>query len=71
MSNEMNELFEHLQEGILVFKDNTINFTNKIFHNILTNIHVVGTNDQITDQILDHKIFKLHENEQLTNANND
>ena len=63
MSNEMNELFEHLQEGILVFKDNTINFTNKIFHNILQNINVAKNNEKISDCILDYKIFKLHENE--------
>ncbi len=38
VSAEMNEIFENLEEGIVVLKNNTVNYTNKIFNNILKNL---------------------------------
>ena len=35
MSNEINEIFENLEEGIIVLKNNTVNFTNNNFIDIL------------------------------------
>ena len=70
MSNEMNELFENLEEAILVFKHNAINYTNQLLKDILNNINVVVNNKPISNQILDYKIFKLFESdEQETNEN--
>ena len=68
MSNEMNELFENLEEGILVMKNNTINYTNQIFANVLSNINALGNNGTITNKILDYKIFKLFETHQSDHA---
>ena len=35
MSNEMHEIFQNLEEGIIVLKNNTVNFTNNNFIDIL------------------------------------
>ena len=61
MTREQNEIFENLEEGILLLKDNTINFSNQIFKNIFKDINVIGDHDEVTDAILDMKVFKLFE----------
>ena len=43
-SDEMNEIFENLEEGIVIFKNRQINFTNSIFIEILKSINVIPDN---------------------------
>ena len=63
MSNELNEVFENLEEGILLIKNNSINFANRMFHKILKNINIINSNTQeIEETILDYKIFRLFRN---------
>ena len=64
ISDEMNELMQNLEEGILVSKDNTIHFTNQIFNNILHDINVTAEIGKMDETTLDFKIFKLFENEE-------
>ena len=60
MSDELNEIFENLEEGIILIKNNSINFANKMFHKILQNIHLIHANENhIHEGILDYKIFRL------------
>ena len=40
-SDEMNEIFENLEEGIVIFKEKQINFTNSNFIEILKSINVI------------------------------
>ena len=54
----------------MVSKDNTIDFTNQIFDDILNDMNV--TNDgKITDTTLKTKIFKLFESEEHHNDKDD
>ena len=67
ISNETQEIFENLEEGIVVLKNNTIDFGNKVFHNILNNIGAIeSTHSQIHDQILDYQIFQLFRCDEVT-----
>ena len=60
MSNEMKEIFENLEEGIIVLKNNTINFTNNNFIDILKETKVLSNEVSVLDDTLIHnKIFKL------------
>ena len=58
MSDEMFEIFENLEEGIVLFKQDAINFKNQIFIDLLKNINVVS--DDENNDIIDLKIFKLY-----------
>ena len=53
MSKNMNEMFENLQEGILVLENNSINFSNQIFDNILRDINLLDDNEAIKDLVLE------------------
>jgi hypothetical protein len=58
MSKEFIEMFQALEEGIIVIKDNVIDFSNDLFKEILTRIHL-EKNLKSFDQVLDEKIFKV------------
>ena len=60
MSEEMHEIFENLEEGIIVLKNNTVNFTNNNFIDILKQTKVLSNDVFILDDTLIYnKIFKL------------
>ena len=69
MSNEVNEIFENLEEGILLIKNNSINFANKMFHQILQNMSIISSNgDNIEEGVLDYKMFRLFRNIQFSDT---
>ena len=47
----------------MLIKDNKINFSNLLFDNIMKSIDVIDDNEQITDEVLDFKIFQLFKDE--------
>ena len=59
MSDELKEIFENLEEGILLIKNNSINFANRMFYKILKSINIISSDDLIKDSVLDLKIFCL------------
>jgi hypothetical protein len=64
MSNELHQIFENLEEGILLFKNDSVNFTNALFRTILKNVNLINDDrlwiqEGSLDHILDCKIFKV------------
>ena len=60
-SNENNEIFQNLDEGIIVMQNGAINFSNQLFKEILKSMNVVtDTSVKLTQAVMDMKIFKLH-----------
>ena len=41
MSKQLHEVFENLEEGIVLFKNTTIDFSNRVFHDILNNMGII------------------------------
>ncbi len=61
VSIELNEIMEKLEEGILLVKNNSINFANKILHRIFKKLNIISRiEDGIKNEVLDYKIFKLY-----------
>jgi hypothetical protein len=52
LQKELKEIFDSLQEGILVIKDNSVSNCNEIFRNLLI--------EEDEAEIIDQQIFKLY-----------
>jgi hypothetical protein len=70
MSQEFNEIFENLEEGIVYVQNKSIKFANQIFKDIVKNA-TDEKSSQSTNihDMLNLKIFKVHRNE--GNSSND
>ena len=71
MNDEMNEIFSNLEEGIVLIKNQSINFTNLIFKNIMSNIGIMdfaSNNCQTYNHIMDYKIFYLLRNVEVSHS---
>ena len=42
MSTEMYDIFSNLNEGIIVVQNDSINYTNEVFSNILKSVNIMG-----------------------------
>ena len=72
MSNQLHEVFENLEEGIVLFKNNTIDFSNKVFHDILNSLGIIeSSQSKVDDLILDYRIFTLFRCDELTDELNE
>ena len=59
----MNELFSNLEEGIVQIKDETLDFTNQIFIDIMKKNGVITSeHPEVTDELLNEKIFIHYKN---------
>ena len=67
------EIFENIQEGILLFSNNKIEFTNSMFQTILKSINVINElRTSVKDEILlDLKIFKLYRGQDMIGKSSD
>ena len=65
VQDEFQEMFQCLEEGILLVRDQTINFSNDLFKDIISRLKVNNAENEYTDT-LDLKIFKVfRKNEDL------
>lgn len=70
MTNEQNDIFQNLEEGIIVIKDRTVDFTNKIFIDILYKIQRIQKRTiNNNENIMDFKIFRLRNEEDQSTKN--
>lgn len=68
ITQELNEVFENLEEGILILKDKQISYSNQIFKDVLDNVQIEMKGDQTDQDILDLKILKVYVNKETSNS---
>ena len=58
---EYNEMFENLEEGILVADKDSVRFSNRIFNNIMKGLNLISDiEDKLNEDVMNKKIFKLY-----------
>lgn len=59
VSEDYQDMLESLEEGIVVVKNDRINFTNKIFKQIIKRLNLDYEDEAVRKKLLDLKIFKV------------
>ena len=70
--HEYHEIFENLEEAILLFSENRITFSNQAFNEIMNGLNISQEeSENVKDSLLDIKFFRLYRSEEMYSNQNE